>query len=175
MVRTRPRPAGRGEPRRHEGSRMNRALPPGDCGNRNAVAGRPSRCGGTMPGAGRLVGRVAAPARYGWRGGGSAGIAHVAPRLAHVSARRGTWRYWPTTGQVGPQSKKARRGRSRAGRKGNRLLLLGVDTVGALPALGFERFDGVSGLLHRASHKAPDRVFQPAVLRRSSHRSLVSA
>src|ERR1700678_1638981 len=42
--------------------------------------------------------------------------------------------------------------------------MLGVDAVGALTALGLEGFDGVSGLLHRASHKPANRVTLPAHL-----------
>jgi hypothetical protein len=49
------------------------------------------------------------------------------------------------------ESRKRRRGRSRAGE--GRYSMLGIDAVGALTALGLEGFDGVSGLLHRASHK----------------------
>ena len=42
--------------------------------------------------------------------------------------------------------------------------MLLVDPVGTLAALGFERLDGVSGLLHRACHESPDRVLLPAHL-----------
>jgi hypothetical protein len=40
--------------------------------------------------------------------------------------------------------------------------MLGVEAVGALAALGFERLDGVASLLHRASHEAADCVALPA-------------
>src|SRR5450759_5759534 len=47
-----------------------------------------------------------------------------------------------------PTSKKARRGRSRAGEWGLPTLL--VDPVGALPAFRLEGLDGVTGFLHGA-------------------------
>ena len=43
------------------------------------------------------------------------------------------------------------------GPAGNRLMLL-VDPVGALSALGLEGFDGVPGFLHRPRHEAADAV-----------------
>jgi hypothetical protein len=50
------------------------------------------------------------------------------------------------------RSKKARRGRNRAGVAGGSENLR-VDAVGALAALGLEGLDRESGLLHRASHE----------------------
>ena len=49
-----------------------RALPPGDCGMRGAVAGWPPGCGGTVHGAGGLVGRVEDHSSSGWDKGRTA-------------------------------------------------------------------------------------------------------
>ena len=40
--------------------------------------------------------------------------------------------------------------------------MLVVDAVGALAAVRFERLDSISGLLHRAGHKAADGMPLPA-------------
>jgi hypothetical protein len=50
-----------------------------------------SRRGGAVPGAFRLVLRVAAPSRHDWPRRRSVQIAHVAPQLAHVGTEGGTW------------------------------------------------------------------------------------
>jgi hypothetical protein len=42
--------------------------------------------------------------------------------------------------------------------------MLRVDAIGALATLGLEGLDGVTGLLHRASHEAADRVALPSHL-----------
>jgi hypothetical protein len=65
----------------------------------------------------------------------------------------------------GPERRKARRGRSRAGV--GRLMRLLVDAVRPLSALGLERLDGESSLLHRARHESAHRVFLPSHGRRN--------
>src|SRR5579883_2955226 len=70
---------------------MNRPVPRGDRGNRNADPGWPSGPRGAVPGALRLVLRTAAdPAGI----GRTRRIAPVAPHVAHVGAGLADWRHW---------------------------------------------------------------------------------
>ena len=62
---------------------------------------------------------------------------------------------------LGPKSRKAHRGRSRAGQEGRRSML-GVEPVRAFAALRFEGLDAVAGFFHRTGHKAADGVLLPA-------------
>ena len=41
--------------------------------------------------------------------------------------------------------------------------MLPVDPIGPLPLAGFERFDNVTSLPHRAGHEAANRVLLPAL------------
>jgi hypothetical protein len=97
---------------------VNRPLPPRDRGDRNSAAKRASRSARVVPGVGGLVCRVAAVASR--------------PRFGHCCATGGprsfVWRRLSLTAngaaswasQVGleARSRKARRGRSRAGQEG---------------------------------------------------------
>jgi hypothetical protein len=79
---------------------VNRALPPGDCGNRTVATGWPFRCAGALPG---VVGLVLGVAASSGCPGPSAVIAPVAPQLAHVRAGGGNWTCRTT---LGPERKK---------------------------------------------------------------------
>jgi len=96
---------------------MNRALPPGDRGHQSPAPGRAS---------GRREGLCLALADWSWElrtvGNNAEGLATVAPRLAHVRSCGGDWASWPWLGKgrrgIEAGSRKARRGRSRAGQGG---------------------------------------------------------
>ena len=78
---------------------MNRTLPCGDCRRGSPDPRRPSGLAGAVPGAGGLVGGVAVDQEGNGDGTWPAcrpGIATGAPHFAHVRAKRGAWRYWPT-------------------------------------------------------------------------------
>src|SRR3954451_24255957 len=120
---------------------MNRALPPGDRGDRSSDPGRPSGGRGPLSWVGRLVwGSPEDREGTGHAAPGSANvheIATVASRLAHVGAGHDTWpcaptsaNQEPTNGKTPPQRKPG--GPRRCGE------LLPVDAVGAFSALGLE-------------------------------------
>src|SRR4051812_38872729 len=114
---------------------MNRTLPPGDRGNRSAAPSGTSGDRGAVPGAIGLV-RGTAHAEV---AAGPEGIAHVARTLADVRFAGDVWLCAPTPERVGPQSEKARRGRSRAGVEAEPHLL--GDAVEAGPVLAFGGLD----------------------------------
>jgi DNA modification methylase len=108
----------------------------------------------------QIGGGVVAPAKRGSHARRSAEIANIAPQLAHVRAGHRAWR-WLTARPHSPQTRKARLGC--AGRaEGGSLMLLGIDAVAALPALGLEGFDRVAGLLHRSRREPANSVLEPA-------------
>ena len=59
---------------------------------------------------------------------------------------------------------KARHGVAGRARKGNRVMLLRKDSVGALAALGLEGFNLVAGIFQRPGHKTANRMRLPAHL-----------
>jgi hypothetical protein len=133
---------------------VNQRLPPGNRGHRSPTSCWASRRGRTVPGAGGLVGGIAAAAgepRIGHRGA-TFGPRWLLARGLGASAKA------VVTPSVAPATRDQRKSpprREPGGQEGSGAALR-VNPVAALALVGFERLNGVPGLLHRAGHEPED-------------------